>query len=422
MIKKIQTFFTSNIIRTQTAWSLLAKITSALFGVVILIIVPKYWGVESYGAFSLFIAYITIVEIFFGNAINTALKKEVAEHGFSGEGRQLLLQGVYVKSGLFVLGIIGLLIFLLINPLTLIISNLFYFLCLLFLMNYCGLIVNCLEVSHSVFYVFLMYVIEYAIKFTLLMAFLFTDNKSFVSLVQMMIGGYLLAFMYGTFVLIRKYNFSIKDVKFFIDFERIKNLLRRTFHLALAVVSVVILTKIDLIILSKYTDAFTVGYYALAVELTKSASFIGAAFIVGSLPFFAKKHLDQRKLYVKQTKILMLINLPIVFLIAILGPLLIDLIYGTGFSLTKKILIILSVYPFLITLQAFTGEILNIKGQTKILLKNGIVAVFINLSMSLLLVRHFGAEGVAVATICAYFIWMALNRIFLRRLLALQNS
>lgn len=416
MIKNIQAFFTGSVIRTQTMWSFFAKIWSALFGLAMLIIIPKYWGAEIYGAFSLFLAYITIVEIFFGNAINTALKKEVAEHGFSEEGKHLLIEGIYVKSGLFALGTIGLLVVLFFYPLILIQEHLGYFLFLLFLMNYWGLFVNCLEASHSISYVFLMYVIEYIAKFALLVAFIFTDDTSFVSLVQMMIGGYLLAFMYGAFMLVRKYNFDIKDLIFFVDFKRIKNLVGRTLHLALAVVSMVILTKIDLIILSKYTDTLTVGYYSLAAELAKNASFVGAAFIAGCLPFFVKKQTDQQKLYTKQTKILTLIHIPIILSIVFIGPLVIDVLYGAEFALTKTILIILAIFPLLVTLQSFTGEILNIKGKTQILLENGIVAVFANVFLSLMLVNNFGAQGVAFATICAYLSWMLLNMLSLHHL------
>jgi O-antigen/teichoic acid export membrane protein len=401
----------------QIGWSLLSKVVSGFFGLLFLLIIPKYWGVEIYGNFSLFVAYITIAEIFFGNSINTAIKKEIAEKGFSPEGKRFFTQGLLVKTAIFFMGLLILFSFNIVNPIEIIDSNLIYFVILLFLMNYWGLIVNVLEISHNIQYVLVMYVLEYVTKFSLLVTLFFYQDFTLLALVYTMIGGYCIAFLYGGIVIVNKFNLHLKD--FFIKFDwfEIRNLLKRTFHLALAVVSAILLTRIDLIIIDLFMPDSAVGQYALASEIARNSAMVGAAIIAGSLPLFASQDKRQKLFFIKKSKLLLYINIPISLLLLCLGTLFISIVYGSDFDKTPLILGIFCVYPILLSLQTFTSEILNIKGCTYAIFRNGIIAIAVNTLLSFMTVQIYGLVGVAVSTLIAYFVWFVLNRISLMKVL-----
>ncbi|MDD4353938.1 MAG: hypothetical protein PHN56_05790 [Candidatus Nanoarchaeia archaeon] len=82
-MNKLYNLIYSNKIKKETFWAFLAKFVSAISGLFFLLFIPIFAGIEEYGFFMLFFAYIFLAGPFFGNSLNEAVKKEVTIYKFN---------------------------------------------------------------------------------------------------------------------------------------------------------------------------------------------------------------------------------------------------------------------------------------------------------------------------------------------------
>jgi O-antigen/teichoic acid export membrane protein len=415
MINRLREYISAHKVRKETFWAFVAKGISALAGVAFLIIIPKFWGIATYGTFSLFLAYITIFEIGFGNSINSAIKREIAERKFTIEGKQALITGLQTKTFTSFIGLVILLVSLTIFRLEVVQNHIFLFVALLLLMNFWGLVVNIFEASHRLFFEAVMYSLEYSTKFLLIAGFIVVGLVSFKALICVFIIGYLVAFIFGLIVLFKKFDVDLLDLFTEVDIALSKIFLARTVYLSMAAVSFVLLTRIDSIILSIFTDVTQVGFYNIAAELTKNSTIVSIAIISGVVPMFVTE--GQQKLLRDKILQIVLLNFFIACGFLLLSDPFVRIVYGPGFGETATLIQILSIFPLFLALQNLVSEILIIKGKVKQLFVGGLMAVALNILLSVLLVAKFGVYGVAIATIAAYAFWVMLNILALRKYL-----
>jgi O-antigen/teichoic acid export membrane protein len=183
----------------------------------------------------------------------------------------------------------------------------------------------------------------------------------------------------------------------------------------MAAVSFVLLTRIDSIILSIFTDVTQVGFYNIAAELTKNSTIVSIAIISGVVPMFVTE--GQQKLLRDKILQIVLLNFFIACGFLLLSDPFVRIVYGPGFGETATLIQILSIFPLFLALQNLVSEILIIKGKVKQLFVGGLMAVALNILLSVLLVAKFGVYGVAIATIAAYAFWVMLNILALRKYL-----
>jgi len=415
MIKNIKFIIFNNKIRKETFWAFVAKIISIFAGLFIIFFVPKYFGIENYGYLTLLISYISIFEILFGNSINPVIKRELSEYKFSEKGSEYFINGLKIKLLLFIIGFIFLYILLIFIKIPIIKNNFWIFLLLLFLMNYWGLVINCFEAAHRVFFTAVMYLLEY---FFIIFLFLFSYlNKNFTlsNLFFIFIIGYFISLSYGITTLIYKLKINLISFYSSINLNIAKKFIKSTIYLSLTSASYVILTRIDSIMLGQMATIKEVGLYNIAVELTKNAAVVSTIFIIGSIPLFIKN--NQTQLFKNIIKKIVIVNIIIFIAFYFLSDILVNLIYGPGFDKISILIKILGIYPFLISLQNFTSEILILKEEVKYLFKNGVYAVIFNIIINLFLIKLFGSLGAAIATISAYTFWFILNFIKVRKLI-----
>ncbi len=407
MITKIFALISSNKGRRETFWALLAKLISAFSGIIILFYVPKFWGIDTYGNLALILAYISIVEIFFGNSINPAIKKEVTRHGFESEGRLAFTTGLGTKVVWFALALIILRCLLFLIPIKILNDNFFFFVLLMFLMNFWGLVVNCFEAAHKLFYEFVIYLLEYGTTILLLFYFVLINYKTLHSLLIIFIAGYALALLYGAIILKNKLHLNLKDFFAKTDYDLLKIILNRTFYLSLSSASFVLLTRIDTILLSHFGSATDVGMYNIAAELSKNATIVSIPIILGSVPLFIQP--NQIKLFISTATKLIFVNTLIFFGFLIFSKTFVLMVYGNRFTEVIMLLYILGTYPLFLSLQNLSSEILILNEKASSLFLNAVIAILINITLSLCLVHDFSVYGIAFATIIAYAVWFCLN-------------
>lgn len=413
MVKRFRQKIFSSKENKETFWAALSKIISLLGGLVILLLVPKFAGVEIYGTFVLLLAYQSIIGLFAGNPIQTAIKKEISEHKFDKISKLFFLEGIKLK---ICFSIIISLIFLLIICLTNIDFIEQYFLLLIvlvFVMNLWGTVIAAFEAAHRLFFEAVLYFLEYTTKTSIILIFL--NYLSVNILMFSFILGYLVAFLVGIVIIIRQFRGSC-NIKSFFSFNKkiAKKILIRTFYLSLASISLILLNKIDLIMISFLLDVESVGFYGIASDIMKNAAILSAPIILGVVPLFVKK--DIKKLFSKTTKKLILVNGSIFLFVFLFSDFVVNLIYGPEFQMVSLLLKIFAIFPLLASLQSFSQEILILKDRTKQIFIFGLLAVLLNIFLNYFFIIGFGITGAAIATIISYTFWATISSFYVFKL------
>jgi O-antigen/teichoic acid export membrane protein len=283
-------------------------------------------------------------------------------------------------------------------------------------MNFWGLVVNCFEAAHRLYFTVLMYFFEYSVTISLLLVGYASCSFSFKYLLLAFITGYIVSLGYGLVAILNQFQVKLKVYLFdFVGKKRFKKIMTLTFHMSLASVSYVLLTRIDSIMLSQMTTLSDVGFYNIAAEIARNAAVIGTAVILGSVPLFISS--GQAQLFKKTIKKLIFINIIILVGFLLFSKIFVSVVYGVGYESVSKLMMISGLYPLFISLQSFTSEILILKEKSAFLFKSGLFAVIFNIFLNFFFIRWFGVYGAAIATTAAYAFWFLLNFFSVRKLI-----
>ncbi|MDD4250799.1 MAG: polysaccharide biosynthesis C-terminal domain-containing protein [Candidatus ainarchaeum sp.] len=355
--------------------------------------------------FHAFFAYIFLAGPFFGNSLNEAVKKEVTIYKFNEKSYNYIKEAFKLKICFFLFATIILITISFFIKINILSNNLFWFIILLFLMNFWGFIVSIFESTHRLFYVFLIYLIEYSIKISLIIYFTLINNLNFTTITIAFIFGYLFALITGLFILKKQF---IKKILFKNNYSNLnlsKKILIRSLFLGLSSISLIILSKIDVVMISYFLNIKSVGFYTIAADITKQATIISIPILLGSLPLFINKKYDSKKLFKNIFKKIIIINTLLFIFFIIFSDILIKTIYGSEFGIVSNLIYILSFFPLLSCLIIFNQNLLILKDEIKIIFFSGIIIIILNISLNFILVMPFGIIGIAIATIISYLIW-----------------
>jgi O-antigen/teichoic acid export membrane protein len=396
----------------ETFWALIAKGIAVLGGLFFVIFIPKNGSVNIYGALSLILAYITIFSMLSGTQINSAVKNEIVKHKLTNSiSKDFFFEGIKLKFYLFIpfSFVFVIVIYLLRNNLLL--DNMVLILVLLISMNTLGLVIAAFEALHELFFEALLYIVEYSLTVGLIIFFGLGHNLNITNILYSFIIGYICALFLGFVLLCKKFAIfqDIKIIRF--NPNTFKILLKRTFYLTLAGISMIILSKIDSVMLGFLSGIESVGYYNIAGDIVKNSVMLSIPFMLGALPLFFEK--DEKTFIITNVVILLIINSIIAIGILLFGRSLINTIYGSGFGPSLYTMYALALYPLFASLQMLAQEILILKDKTKLIFIFGVVTVVINIILNLLLIPRLGTVGTAYAITISYCIWFMCSFIYL---------
>jgi O-antigen/teichoic acid export membrane protein len=385
-------------------------------GIFVLVFVPKAVGVETFGSFSLILAYISIFGKLYGTSVHLAIKKEVTEEQWNTFSKKYFIESIKVK--IVASAIATLTVFILIDTFNLHVlqDNFFYFLILIITMNFWGSIVSVFEDTHRLVYEAIIYFIEYFVKIVLILSFFFFFGLDLKTLLLAFICGYGLALLTGSIIVIKKYGaITVKEVVS-IDRGVIKNILPRTFYLTLTTLSLVLFQRIDVVMISYFLSLDSVGFYSIASDITKHAIILSMPFILGVVPLFVK---DERphKLFIRSLRKIFIINILIFIIIIVCSRYIVLLIYGEHFLQVVPVLMMLAIYPFLAVMQVLIQKILILFDKTKHIFLFGLSAVVLNIILNAWFIPLYNIVGAAIATIASYISWNIISYMYINRLL-----
>lgn len=205
------------------------------------------------------------------------------------------------------------------------------------------------------------------------------------------------------YLAVKKLSFikNIKKVNFSNFFIRFNYALQLGFN----AIVVVLLTKIDVIMVGKFTDNEQVAIYDTSALLAFVVMLPFIALVKSTEPFMKSLITDKdtQEKYYKNLKLSFELSLAVLLLFLVSSKEILN-IFGSVYTQGTLTLTILSLgFVLLITLGT-PIELLNMNGQGKI---SSIILLFsigINILLNFLLIPKYGIEGVAVATVSSLVI------------------
>lgn len=178
--------------------------------------------------------------------------------------------------------------------------------------------------------------------------------------------------------------------------------------------------KIDIIMLSRLTDALRTGWYAAAVKLIEPILVIPSTLAIVLFPVVSRIYKNDVKMFVKiaRNTLCLLLGISVLFVIilTLLSGKIINLLFGVQYqgSILILTLLNLSLIPFFV--KFFLERTILCANVSKPIFASYLLGTGFNIVLNFVFVRNFGFSGVAVATIISELIIVLINAFFLQKL------
>lgn len=232
-----------------------------------------------------------------------------------------------------------------------------------------------------------------------------------VILLNMRIKGAILAILFSEiFMFIIYYKFISKDLllpfKNALRLSFMKDAINFGFKIFIAQFLMLLAFKIDFYLINYFIGPKEVGYYSIAITMGEVLLFFPE--VVGTV-LFAKLMQKDKRDDIKRSNVAIVIRiiLPIIFLIGILllslSHFIIPLIYGKNFNPSIRIAYYLIPAYFFISIYYIAFSYGNSINRAMTISKIVFSTIIIKIILSVALLKTFGLEGIAIATLASYF-------------------
>ncbi|WP_435320308.1 flippase [Haloarchaeobius sp. TZWSO28] len=192
--------------------------------------------------------------------------------------------------------------------------------------------------------------------------------------------------------------------------QELRSLWRFSWPLAVGASLSMLLTRLDILMLSMYVESAAVGHYRSVQPLRQITTFVTGAFGFLFLPlatqYYETGDFDGlNRLYRTSTKWIVSLSLPFVLVFALFPRDVIRVFFGAKYLPASLALSILIAGLFFRALVGLDTDLLKALDRTRIELGCAIVGVVGNVIMNILLIPPFGIAGAAAATVSGFFIY-----------------
>ncbi len=186
------------------------------------------------------------------------------------------------------------------------------------------------------------------------------------------------------------------------QFSTIRETLQSSFPFALLVLLMSFHTKMDGVMLERFSGAESAGTYAAAMRLLEALNQIGYLGAALLLPMFSKL-LSQRQPVVPLLKVsgslMGMAGLVVALLGFYYGPGLMELLYHQKTTEIGEVFVVLAAAFVGFAMAYIFGTLLTANGNLKVLNRIAVGGLLVNLVFNLLLIPSYGAYGAAIATL-----------------------
>ncbi|WP_341710282.1 oligosaccharide flippase family protein [Limnobacter sp.] len=232
--------------------------------------------------------------------------------------------------------------------------------------------------------------------------------------------GYLLvvdfiAMTFLVFMYIRKSKFKIFQVLKKANYNIAITITKSSRYVAYSSVALLVFTKVDQLIISKYLGLTENGLYAFTASIVAASYFIPTVVSTTFYPRLINASKNNELLNSEMQKQLSFISLMSIFIVSIsIGgyPFFIDIVMGVEYEGTKVLFSIMMLAFIPISLGVVSNKWYFVKKMEKLLLRRTIGGAVIAVTFSLLTVEEYGVNGVAFAFLVSHLYSGVLANLF----------
>ena len=209
--------------------------------------------------------------------------------------------------------------------------------------------------------------------------------------------------------------FKIKPIK---NKQLAKDILSYSWPLLFFTLSMFLLYQVDSFMIGLLKTVEDVGFYNAAVPiallLVTSVSLFSYMFFPVITQQYAKGNKEIVRQLSQQTgKWVYMLSLPLFILLIIFPGVFIKILFGEEYLIVSNALRFLSIGAMFTSVFDISKQLLSMKGKSKLILKDILFVLVLNIILNLILIPHYGISGAAIATMISF--------IFLGSLFAFQS-
>ena len=367
---------------------------------ILIIILARYLSKEDFGLYTFAIALASIFVVFSDLGFKTLVVREVARDK---QKANIYFGNVFIiKIVLSIFTFLAAVIFSGIMSYSAAAKGAFYLALVFAVIKSLGMLFNSIYAAHEKPGVIaLLNLILKVLALSALIVIIYSNGS-----LQGILAGFSLAgFIYlalAYFILVK--NFIKEKLTFNLDFA--KNLFKEVWPFTFIAIFVPIYTQVEIIILKTLKGDLATGYYGVAVSIISILAFIPANFSIVIYPIFSRLYKESKKdliaYYEKSVKFLLIVSLPLSMGIAVLAPTIVPLIYGNAYSPSVAIVRILVFCLIILFTSTPLGVLVLAINKQKQATLTALIAVILNIVLSLVLIPRFSYFGSAVSRLVTY--------------------
>ena len=229
---------------------------------------------------------------------------------------------------------------------------------------------------------------------------------------------YLLGLSMVTLIIFIVTESSFKDIKKTINSTfSTKKMLMTSYPMLISSSIIMIMGWSDVFILGFFVSEEQIGVYSTAIKLAAIVSFAYNAIATIAAPkialFFSQnKNRDLKETISFSSKLMLITGVP-TFSVLFLFPEFFLMIFGEEYTNGKSVLRILLLAQLANVLTGPVGPILNMTGKQNQLKKFIIISLIFNIVFSLILVKNYQLEGVAIGSAIGMVLWNLLGALYI---------
>ena len=376
------------------SWLFAEKVLRLLIGFFVSIYMARYLGPESFGILTFAQSIIGILIAFVTLGLGPIITRDLLLNKYPNNsifGTSFMMQ---ILSALVIISIISLFVYYgnknLESIIVLIISFSYIFQIMSMLDSY-------FQVKSLNKYVAISNTIAFTLS-SIIKVFLIVYQFELIYFAYIAIfESFILASMYLYFYL--KYE-SIKSWNY--SFIVAKSLIKDSWPLMPHKISMVIIANIDMIMISKMMDNYSVGIYAMAYKIYLILIFLASIMTKVLFPALIKtnelKEAQDRR-FIKFYRLMGMISISLILIYYFVGRDILLFAFGEEYSQSVLILNILIIAVFFSFINSVCDQWFVIQNYTKSFLFRTVIGAFINIILNIWFIEIFGLYGAAYATI-----------------------
>jgi len=198
-----------------------------------------------------------------------------------------------------------------------------------------------------------------------------------------------------------------------------KKILKHSYPMFLAASVMFLMSYVDSFMISYYLDEYQVGIYNACISLSLMLTFIPMAIGGYISPKISKAYSENNSKEIKDIfkhsiKIIFIVTLPLFLIMFIFADFFLNL-FGEAFTVATTTLLITNIAFLSEALTGPVGFILNMTDNQHTFMRILIVSLIINILFNALLIPIYGINGAGVAILLSMFFWTITSLIVLKR-------